>query len=109
MAQEYGLQLVYKKEFHDIFQEEQDHKDFGPLLQRMKVVAANGESEMDEDQWEAASESFIFIGVSTCLDGIFRYLPGLCVPKAVTVAFHLFCIIIIYTSSCCRVLPSRLL
>lgn len=26
------------------------------MLQHMKVVDANGESQMDEDQWEAASE-----------------------------------------------------
>ena len=44
------------KEFHEVFAENQEHADFGPLLQRMKVVDANGESQMDEDQWEAASE-----------------------------------------------------
>ena len=26
-----------------------------PLLQRMNVVDANGETEIDEDQWEATS------------------------------------------------------
>ena len=46
------------KEFHEVFGENQEHKDFGPLLQHMKVVDANGESQMDEDQWEAASTSF---------------------------------------------------
>ncbi len=36
----------------------QDHKEFGPLLEKMKVVDSKGESQMDEDQWEAASKSF---------------------------------------------------
>ena len=38
-----------------MFQENQDHSEYGPLMVRMKVVDENGESAMDEDQWEAAS------------------------------------------------------
>ncbi|KAF7295089.1 mRNA cap guanine-N7 methyltransferase [Mycena indigotica] len=55
LAAEYGLHPVYKEEFHDIFSEHQDHPEFGPLMVRMKVVDANGESSMDEAQWEAAN------------------------------------------------------
>ncbi|KAJ7109177.1 mRNA capping enzyme-domain-containing protein [Mycena epipterygia] len=55
MAAEYGLHPVYKEEFHDIFSEHREHPEFGPLMVRMKVVDANGESAMDEDQWEAAN------------------------------------------------------
>ena len=55
LAGEYDLRLNYVKEFHEVFSENSDHPDFGPLLQHMKVVDANGESQMDEDQWEAAS------------------------------------------------------
>lgn len=55
-AAEYGLHPVYMKEFHEVFSDNQEHADFGPLLERMKVVDSNGESQMDEDQWEAASE-----------------------------------------------------
>lgn len=50
------MRPIYKKEFHEVFQEHQEHSEFGPLLERMHVVDANGESQMDEDQWEAASE-----------------------------------------------------
>lgn len=57
MATEYDLYPTYMKEFHEVFSENQEHAEFGPLLQRMKVVDANGESQMDEDQWEAASKS----------------------------------------------------
>lgn len=56
MAIEYGLELKYKEEFHTIYEEHQEHPEFKPLLGRMHVVEDNGESAMDEDQWEAASE-----------------------------------------------------
>ncbi|OCF58016.1 hypothetical protein L486_04043 [Kwoniella mangroviensis CBS 10435] len=56
LAMEYRLRLIYKKPFHDILQEEKESRDFGPLLGKMGVVNDQGESSMDEDQWEAASE-----------------------------------------------------
>ncbi|KAI0695410.1 mRNA capping enzyme-domain-containing protein [Cerioporus squamosus] len=59
MASEYGLELVYKKEFHQIFEEHSELPEFAPLLQRMHVVDSNGESQMDEDQWEAAN---VYVG-----------------------------------------------
>ncbi|EJD46044.1 guanine-N(7)-methyltransferase [Auricularia subglabra TFB-10046 SS5] len=55
LAAKHGLQLLYREEFHDVFEAERDDAEFGPLLQRMRVVDAEGESHMDEDQWEAAS------------------------------------------------------
>lgn len=64
LAAEYGLYLRYKKEFHEVFSENQKHRDFGPLLQHMKVVDANGESQMDEDQWEAASMLCCFVALT---------------------------------------------
>ncbi|KAM5542557.1 hypothetical protein V8D89_003518 [Ganoderma adspersum] len=59
LASEYGLHPVYKKEFHQVFEEFHEQPEFAPLLQRMHVVDANGESQMDEDQWEAAN---IYVG-----------------------------------------------
>jgi mRNA (guanine-N7-)-methyltransferase len=55
LAAEYGLHPLYRKEFHEVFEEFQEYPEFKPLLQRMNVIDANGETEMDEDQWEAAS------------------------------------------------------
>ncbi|KAF8985614.1 mRNA capping enzyme-domain-containing protein [Cyathus striatus] len=55
MAAQYNLYPTYKKEFHQIFEEHREHPEFGPLMVRMKVVDANGESAIDEDQWEAAN------------------------------------------------------
>ena len=57
LAEEYNLYPVYKKEFHEVFEEFHEHPEFRSLLQRMNVVDTNGETEMDEDQWEAASTS----------------------------------------------------
>ncbi|KAF8232361.1 guanine-N(7)-methyltransferase [Tricholoma matsutake] len=55
MAEEYGLSVEYKEEFHQVFEEHREHSEFGPLMVRMKVVDSEGESAMDEDQWEAAN------------------------------------------------------
>lgn len=71
MAAEYKLFPVYKEEFHHVFQEHQEH--YKPLMVRMKVVDDNGESSMDEDQWEAASMSpllaaFLKCSLFFCLD-----------------------------------------
>jgi len=60
LAATYGLVLKYKKEFHQVFEENQEHHEFGPLLQRMNVVDEKGESHMDEDQWEAANVYIAF-------------------------------------------------
>ena len=56
LAAEYSLYPIYKEEFHHIFTEHQNHEEFKSLMLRMKVVDANGESALDVDQWEAASQ-----------------------------------------------------
>jgi len=55
LAAEYGLYPLYRKEFHEVFEENKEHPEFEPLLQRMKVVDVRGETDMDEDQWEAVN------------------------------------------------------
>lgn len=56
LAAEYGLSLVYKREFHEVFEEEREGPEYGPLLTRMRVINDQGESEMTEDQFAAASK-----------------------------------------------------
>ena len=65
LAAEYELHVVYKEDFHDVFQENQEIPEFQQLMVRMKVVDANGESAIDEEQWEAASACNLMI--SHCL------------------------------------------
>lgn len=48
---------MYRAPFHEVFAENQEDTDFKELLSRMKVVDSNGESELDEEQWEAAGKS----------------------------------------------------
>ncbi|CAD6576057.1 MAG: mRNA cap guanine-N7 methyltransferase [Tremellales sp. Tagirdzhanova-0007] len=55
LAAEYRLRLVYNRPFNEILQEEQNSRDFGPLLGKMGVINDRGESAMDPDQWEAAN------------------------------------------------------
>ncbi|EAU88166.2 mRNA capping methyltransferase [Coprinopsis cinerea okayama7 len=55
LAAEYDLYPTCKEEFHQVFAQNQDIPEFKNLMVRMKVVDANGESSMDEDQWEAAN------------------------------------------------------
>lgn len=70
LAAEYDLQLVYKKAFNEILSEEQSSRDFGPLLAKMGVLNAEGASNMDEAQWEAASKH----SFAPCLDAADRQI-----------------------------------
>ena len=55
LASEYGLEIRYRAEFHEVFQQHCEDAEFKRLLSTMRVINENGESAMDEDQWEAAS------------------------------------------------------
>ncbi|KAF8298356.1 hypothetical protein DL93DRAFT_2161122 [Clavulina sp. PMI_390] len=55
LAAEYGLELIYKEDFHTIYEREQEPAEFRQLLTSMKVVDGRGESALNQDQWDAAS------------------------------------------------------
>jgi hypothetical protein len=74
MAAEYKLHLVYRQEFHNIYEEHQKDREFGQLLVRMKVVDSEGASAMNEDQWEAASRS-----LSVC--DLWHYWLNICCDR----------------------------
>ncbi|KAG8707812.1 mRNA cap guanine-N7 methyltransferase [Ceratobasidium sp. 394] len=44
LSLEYGLKAIYRSEFHDLFNDERRDSEFGPLLQKMKVVNARGDT-----------------------------------------------------------------
>ncbi|KAI9011033.1 guanine-7 methyltransferase, isoform CRA_c [Gaertneriomyces semiglobifer] len=50
LAKEYGLEPVYKKNFHDIYAEESKVDEYHKLLYRMNVIDDNG--TMSDDEWE---------------------------------------------------------
>ncbi|KAI5826034.1 hypothetical protein K523DRAFT_312160 [Schizophyllum commune Tattone D] len=58
LAEEYGLLPIYKEPFGEVFQESE--KEFRQLLIRMKVMNEEGESNMTEDQWDAANVYIAF-------------------------------------------------
>lgn len=55
LALEYDLHCTFCADFQQIFSEERQDAHFAELLTRMKVVDAQGDTEMNMDQWEAAS------------------------------------------------------
>ena len=55
------MKLLYHGTFHELFSAERETPEFEQLLVRMKVVSPEGESELTEDQWEAASESTLLL------------------------------------------------
>jgi len=61
MAAEYGLELVYKKEFHEVFEENRERDEFKSLLVRMNVCDGSGASSMEDDEWEAVSKFHFFV------------------------------------------------
>ncbi|PLW22283.1 hypothetical protein PCASD_17008 [Puccinia coronata f. sp. avenae] len=54
LAQEYGLKLVYKKAFHEIFQIEKATPVYRNLLYRMRVINPDGSLSIPSDQWDAS-------------------------------------------------------
>ena len=81
--------LKYRKEFHDMFTEFSQHSEFGPLMTRMQVVDAQGDSKMDEEQWEAASESSLVY--RTCLaDVALRHLHWVHLRKTIVISLSAF-------------------
>jgi len=55
MAAEYRLYPVFKKEFHEVFEENKEHEEFKQLMIRMNVCDATGASSMEDEEWEAVN------------------------------------------------------
>lgn len=58
-SEPFNLEVLYKEEFHTIYNDHQEETEFKQLLSTMKVVDSKGESALDQDQWDAASESLL--------------------------------------------------
>ena len=56
LAEDYNLELQYRKPFADIWKEEQNHHVFGPLSERMGVRKRDGGPLLvSDEEMEAAS------------------------------------------------------
>jgi mRNA (guanine-N7-)-methyltransferase len=53
LAKEYGLDLIYKENFHPFYQRAIQDKNHASLLQKIGVVGGQG-PEMSPEEWEAA-------------------------------------------------------
>ncbi|KAI9499274.1 guanine-N(7)-methyltransferase domain-containing protein [Zychaea mexicana] len=53
LAKSYGLKLTFKQNFHELYRDAARDKEFGWLLQKIGVVGGS-QSEMSEEEWEAA-------------------------------------------------------
>jgi mRNA (guanine-N7-)-methyltransferase len=57
LTEEYNLELQYRKPFLDVWKEEKNDSELGPLSERMGVRdRATGELLMTEEEKEAASK-----------------------------------------------------
>lgn len=57
MTEDYNLELQYRKSFLEIWEEEKDDRELGPLSERMGVRnRATGELNMTEEEKDAASK-----------------------------------------------------
>ena len=56
LAEDYNLEMMYRKPFAEVWKEEQEHSFFGPLSERMGVRERNGGPLMvSEEEMDAAS------------------------------------------------------
>lgn len=55
LAEDYGLELLYRKGFRDVFESEVVDRDLGELAERMRVVDRQGNLRVSEQEMEAAS------------------------------------------------------
>ncbi|KAL9603729.1 MAG: hypothetical protein Q9179_002106 [Wetmoreana sp. 5 TL-2023] len=54
LAEDYNLELQYRKPFREIWREEKHHPVFGPLSERMGVINQEGELTATDEEMEAA-------------------------------------------------------
>lgn len=55
LAEDYNLELEYRKDFREVWTEEKDHPEFGQLSERMGVKSRNGNLLVSEEEMEACS------------------------------------------------------
>ncbi|KAF9972222.1 mRNA cap guanine-N7 methyltransferase [Actinomortierella ambigua] len=59
LAEEYGLELVYNKKFHQVYEEASKEPELKDLLYRMNVI--QDRAHLSEDEWEAANIYLAFV------------------------------------------------
>ena len=83
IAEELGLELIYHKEFHQVFEDDLANQPELDLLYRMSVL--NEQGTISNDEWEAIGNFCRFIAYSTNQN---RALRCICVQEATDLGGH---------------------
>lgn len=76
LTEDYNLELQYRKPFLDIWEDEKNDRELGPLSERMGVRdRATGALAMTEEEKEAVSEYFFSTYAHPIADLYLRLLP----------------------------------
>jgi hypothetical protein len=54
LAEDANLEMVYRRSFHEIYQDEKDDEEFGRLMDRMGVKDEDGVRGIKGEEWEAS-------------------------------------------------------
>lgn len=69
LTEDYNLELQYRKPFLEIWEDEKNDRDLGPLSERMGVRdRTTGELLMTEEEKDAVSKYFGLLHCAGCVD-----------------------------------------
>ena len=54
LAEDANLEMVYRRSFHEIYEDEKDDDSFGRLMDRMAVKDEDGNRGIKGEEWDAA-------------------------------------------------------
>ena len=54
LAEDVNLEMVYRRSFHEIYEDEKDDENFGRLMDRMGVKDEDGTRGIKGEEWDAA-------------------------------------------------------
>lgn len=54
LAEDANLEMVYRRSFHEIYEDEKDDESFGRLMDRMAVKDEDGNRGIKGEEWDAA-------------------------------------------------------
>lgn len=79
IAEDYNLELVYKKHFHDVWKEEQEDRELRTLAERMGVRDRDGKFALGDEEWEACGKPLPYLwATNSSSDADYRFLYGFC-------------------------------
>ena len=97
LTEDYNLELQYRKPFLEIWEDEKNDRELGPLSERMGVRHRNTcDLNMTEEEKEAVSE--FDPGVSTCMRfaNHYRLLPCILLLQGLASGEHFYFFYLIY-------------